>query len=85
MKKKYLIIGNSAAGINAAEAIRKEDTEGTILLVSDESYHTYSRPLITYYLGNKISLTSSLILLLFAVAVLALEVRQAVKKRRESS
>jgi len=54
MKTKYLIVGNSTAAINAAEAIREEDKKGRIMLVSDEQYHTYSRPLITYYLGNKV-------------------------------
>ena len=44
---KYLIIGNSAGGIGAVEAIRKVDTEGTIAIISDEEYHTYSRPLIS--------------------------------------
>ena len=54
MKIKYLIIGNSIAAVNAAEAIRQEDKRGGIMFVSDEPYHAYSRPLITYYLGNKI-------------------------------
>ncbi|MDO4562570.1 MAG: FAD-dependent oxidoreductase [Clostridia bacterium] len=47
---KYVIIGNGAAAISAAEEIRKNDTEGTIELFSHEKYHTYSRPLISYYL-----------------------------------
>jgi len=53
-RTKYLIIGNSIAAINAVEAIRNKDKEGGIVIVSDEPYHTYSRPLITYYLGGKI-------------------------------
>ena len=52
---KYLIIGNSAGGIGAVEAIRKVDKEGTIAIVSDEEYHTYSRPLISYFLANEIA------------------------------
>jgi NAD(P)H-nitrite reductase large subunit len=52
---KYLIIGNSAGGIGAVEAIRKVDKEGTIVIVSDEEYHTYSRPLISYFLANEIA------------------------------
>jgi len=52
---KYLIIGNSASGIGAVEAIRKVDKEGTIAIVSDEEYHTYSRPLISYFLANEIA------------------------------
>jgi len=52
---KYLIIGNSAGGIGAVEAIRKVDSEGTIAVISDESYHTYSRPLISYFLADEIA------------------------------
>ncbi len=50
---KYVIIGNSAAAVGAVEAIRKLDTEGSITLISSESYHTYSRPLISYLLQGK--------------------------------
>jgi len=53
---EYLIIGNSAAAIGAVEGIRSKDREGKITLISDEPYHTYSRPLISYYLGGKVSL-----------------------------
>jgi len=51
-KIKYLIIGNSAGGIGAAEAIREVDRTGTITIVSDEPYPAYSRPLISEYLVN---------------------------------
>ncbi len=49
-----VIIGNSAAGIGCIEAIRAEDKDVHIILISDEKYHTYSRPGITYLLGGKI-------------------------------
>ena len=55
-KAKYLIIGNSAGGIGAAEAIREIDRKGTIAIVSDEPYPAYSRPLISEYLGDGYSL-----------------------------
>jgi len=48
---KYLIIGNSAGGIGAAEAIRAVDKTGSITIVSDEPYPAYSRPLISEYLA----------------------------------
>jgi len=51
-KIKYLIIGNSAGGIGAAEAIREMDMTGTVTLVSDEPYPVYSRPLISEYLAQ---------------------------------
>lgn len=54
IKTEYAIIGNSAAGIGCVEGIRSVDAKGTITLISDEKYHTYSRPLITYYLGKKV-------------------------------
>ncbi|OGO42934.1 MAG: hypothetical protein A2137_01815 [Chloroflexi bacterium RBG_16_58_8] len=51
-KIKYLIIGNSAGGIGAAEAIREADRAGAITIVSDEPYPAYSRPLISDYLAH---------------------------------
>lgn len=53
MKTKYLIIGNSAGGIGAAEAIREIDKEGALTIVSDEPYPAYSRPLIAKYLTGE--------------------------------
>ena len=50
---KYVIIGNSAAGIGAAEKIRQLDKTGEIIIVSSEPHHTYSRPLISYLLQGK--------------------------------
>ncbi len=55
VKTKYLIIGNSAGGIGAAEAIREVDKTGTITIVSDEPYQAYSRPLISKYLARECS------------------------------
>lgn len=49
---KYLLIGNSAGGIGAAEAIREVDTTGSIIIITDEPYPTYSRPLISEYLAE---------------------------------
>ena len=51
----YVIIGNSAAGIAACEAIREQDNKGRITIISDEINLNYSRPLISYLLGKKIS------------------------------
>jgi NADPH-dependent 2,4-dienoyl-CoA reductase/sulfur reductase-like enzyme len=50
---KYVIIGNSAAAVGAAEGIRRIDGEGGILIISDEPHHTYGRPLISYLLLGK--------------------------------
>lgn len=50
---KYLIVGNSAGGIAAAEAIREVDASGSIIIVTDEPYPAYSRPLISKYLSKE--------------------------------
>jgi NAD(P)H-nitrite reductase large subunit len=52
---KYVIIGNSAAGIGAVEGIRSIDKQGEITVITDESHHTYSRPLISYLLLGKVT------------------------------
>lgn len=50
---KYLIIGNSAGAVGAAETIRSVDRTAAITIVSDELYPAYSRPLISKYLADK--------------------------------
>jgi len=52
--KQYVIIGNSAAGIAAAEAIRNKDKESRIVIISDEDYPAYCRCLISYYLAGDV-------------------------------
>ena len=52
---RYVIIGNSAAGIFAAEEIRRLDREGQIEIISDETYPAYARCLTSYYLSGGIS------------------------------
>jgi NAD(P)H-nitrite reductase large subunit len=54
-KLKYVIIGNSAAGIGAVEGIRQIDRHGEITVITSEPYHTYSRPLISYLLLGKVT------------------------------
>jgi len=50
IRTRYLIIGNSAGGIGAAEAIRQRDESGALTIVSGEPYHVYGRALISKYL-----------------------------------
>ncbi|MBI3600920.1 MAG: FAD-dependent oxidoreductase, partial [Nitrospinae bacterium] len=52
---KYLIIGNSAAAIGAAEAIRKNDKGNPVIIISDEPHRAYSRPLISYLLAGLVT------------------------------
>ncbi|MGA1864815.1 MAG: NAD(P)/FAD-dependent oxidoreductase [bacterium] len=54
LNAKYVIIGNSIAAVHAVEAIRERDKNGSVILISDEDCHVYSRPLISYYLGEKV-------------------------------
>jgi len=50
----YLIIGTGAAGVSAAEAIRSQDSQGTITLVGAEVEGYYSRPGLAYLLTGEI-------------------------------
>jgi nitrite reductase (NADH) large subunit len=51
----YLIVGNSAAGIAGAEAIRSLDETGTVGIVSDEDWPAYSTPAISYLVKGDIT------------------------------
>jgi NAD(P)H-nitrite reductase large subunit len=48
----FLIIGNSAAGTAAIEAIRKHDNKSSITQLSNEAQPLYSRCLLSYYLAG---------------------------------
>lgn len=50
---KYVIVGASAAGIGATEAIRELDPDGSLTVISDEIYPQYSRPMISDFIVNK--------------------------------
>lgn len=51
---QYAIIGCSAAGISAIEAIRSKDKKAKIAVISDEARPLYSRCLISYLLAGSI-------------------------------
>jgi NAD(P)H-nitrite reductase large subunit len=53
---KYVIVGASAAGIAAVEAIRKVDSSGEIIVISEESCAHYSRPMISDLVSGKADL-----------------------------
>jgi NAD(P)H-nitrite reductase large subunit len=48
-----MIIGNSTAAVGCIEGIRTQDPKGEITVVSNEPYHTYGRPLISYLCAEK--------------------------------
>jgi NAD(P)H-nitrite reductase large subunit len=50
---KYVIVGASAAGIGAVEAIRNVDPVGTITIISEENCPQYSRPMISDFVSGK--------------------------------
>lgn len=60
METHYLIVGNSAAAIGAAEAIRQVDATRTLVMVSDEPHPAYSRPLISKVLSKERTIERSL-------------------------
>ncbi|QNM05545.1 FAD-dependent oxidoreductase [Qiania dongpingensis] len=43
----YVILGNGAAGFHAAKAIRERDKTGSVILISNEPYSAYNRPMLT--------------------------------------
>ena len=43
----YVILGNGAAGLQAAKAIRERDKTGSVVMISNEPYSTYNRPMLT--------------------------------------
>ena len=51
---RYVIIGSGAAGIAAAEAIRKQDSQASILMLGEERHGYYSRPGLAYYLTGEL-------------------------------
>ena len=51
---KYLIVGDSAAGVGCIEGIRAADRGGEVTVVSAEARGCYSRPLISYRLSGKV-------------------------------
>lgn len=50
----YVIIGNSVAAVGAIEAIRKVNKKTPVVVISDEPYSVYSRPLISEYLTGQV-------------------------------
>jgi nitrite reductase (NADH) large subunit len=52
-KKRYVIVGGSAAGMAAAQAIRGHDPEGTIVVLSEEADAPYFRPMIPFIISRR--------------------------------
>lgn len=54
---KYVIIGCSAGGIAAAEAIREIDPSGQIIMISEENIQPYSRPMLIDLLCGDVTIS----------------------------
>ncbi len=54
-RSKYLVIGSGPAGIFAAEAIRMQDQEGTITMVSGEMAPAHSPVMLTYWMAGDLA------------------------------
>ncbi|MEW6616197.1 MAG: FAD-dependent oxidoreductase [Thermodesulfobacteriota bacterium] len=50
---QYVVIGASAAGMAAAEAIRKLDSQGSIIVLSEEQDMPYFRPMVPFIINGK--------------------------------
>ena len=50
---RYVILGNSVAGIAAAQEIRRHDPDGQVTIVSDEKTFGYSRAMLPLYIAGK--------------------------------
>ena len=53
--RRYVIIGNGAAGITAAEELRRREARSSITIITDERYPMYSRPGLAYVLIDEVS------------------------------
>ncbi|AFK86494.1 FAD-dependent pyridine nucleotide-disulfide oxidoreductase [Thermoanaerobacterium aotearoense SCUT27] len=53
---KFMIIGNGIAALQAAENIRKNDSESKITMISREKYNTYYRVKLSHLLGQQFDL-----------------------------
>lgn len=51
---RYIVVGNSAAGLFAVEEIRRHDTQSELLVLTVEQKPSYSRCLTTYFLAGDI-------------------------------
>lgn len=53
--QRYVIIGNGAAGITAAEELRRRDARASITIATDDRFAMYSRPGLAYILTDEVS------------------------------
>jgi len=54
-EKRYVIVGDGPAGINAAEVLRSGDPESKILVIGQELAWPYSPTVLPYFISGKIN------------------------------
>lgn len=52
-RKRFVIVGNSAAGLAAAQTIRSADGQGKIFIITDEESPAYSRIMLPLYIAGQ--------------------------------
>lgn len=57
----FLILGNGAAGVSAAEAIRERNETCSVIMISKEAEYSYNRPMLTKSLSSLVSAQEILI------------------------
>jgi NAD(P)H-nitrite reductase large subunit len=50
----YVIVGNSAAGLQALRTLRKYDADASVAIIDREDFPAYSRVMTPYFVGGKI-------------------------------
>lgn len=58
---KYVIIGNSIAGVSAARIIRRHYKNCSITIITKEAYPFYSKCLLPYYLRNEVGFDETIL------------------------
>lgn len=53
--RQHVIIGNCIAAVTAADTLRKLNPDDRIVIIGEEAVPSYSRCLITYYLGGMVT------------------------------
>lgn len=53
--RQHVIVGNCIAAVSAAHTLRELNPEDTIIILGEEAVPSYSRCLITYYLGGMVT------------------------------
>jgi len=61
MPTRYVLIGNSAAALEAIRGIRKHDRDGAVTIINREEGPAYSRVALPYYVAGEMTLNDLLI------------------------